>query len=166
VDRGVASVEQVRAALAERGHNPASAAAAAAALAAEASGRAERYAAVLAALARPTRLVRGKALPPAAAAGTVDPSLFAQPEESALHAALLAAEAALGIGAAGGDAAAVEVSDLFAAAAPLAAPVDAFFTNVFVMAEDEALRANRLALAARLARLPAGVVDLAQLPGF
>jgi glycyl-tRNA synthetase beta subunit len=146
--------------LAERGHTPASSAAAAAALAAEASARPERYAAVLAALARPTRLVRGKTLPPAAASGTVDPALFAQDEERALHAALLTAEAALA--AADGD----DVAALFAAAAPLAAPVDAFFTSVFVMAEDEALRANRLALAQRLARLPKGVVDLAQLPGF
>ncbi len=158
VDRGVASVEAVRSALAERGADPAAAASAAAALAAEAAQRPARYAAVLAALARPTRLVRGKALPPAAAAGEVNPALFAQDEERALHAALLAAEAALGDDA--------DVASLFAAAEPLAAPVDAFFTNVFVMADDEALRANRLALAQRLARLPKGVVDLAQLPGF
>jgi glycyl-tRNA synthetase len=173
VDRGVASVEQVRSVLAERGHNPAAAASAARALAAEAADRPARFAAVLAALARPTRLVRGKALPPAAAAGDVNPSLFAQDEERALHAALLAAETSLGIvahgasDAASADAAAsIEVAALFAAAEPLAAPVDAFFTSVFVMAEDEALRANRLALAARLARLPKGVVDLTQLPGF
>jgi glycyl-tRNA synthetase len=169
VDRGVASVEQVRSVLAERGHNPAAAASAAAALAAEAADRPARFAAVLAALARPTRLVRGKALPPAAAAGDVNPALFAQDEERALHAALLAAEAALGIQHPALDAdasAGVEVAALFAAAEPLAAPVDAFFTNVFVMAEDEALRANRLALAARLARLRKGVVDLTQLPGF
>ncbi len=49
---------------------------------------------------------------------------------------------------------------------PVAGPVDAFFDTVFVMCEDAAVRANRLALLREVAALPCGVLDLAQLPGF
>jgi glycyl-tRNA synthetase len=49
---------------------------------------------------------------------------------------------------------------------PVAGPVDAFFDTVFVMCEDAAVRANRLALLREVAALPRGVLDLAQLPGF
>ena len=38
--------------------------------------------------------------------------------------------------------------------------------QVFVMAEDAAVRANRLALLRRVAALPDGVLDLGELPGF
>ena len=163
VDRGMASVEQVRAVLAEQGSDPAAAAVEATALAQMASAQQGRYAAVLAALARPTRLVRGKA---AAGVNTaVDPSLFEQPEESTLHEALLLAEAAVSHAKTRSDSQPV-VAALFEACEPLAEPLDAFFTNVFVMAEDPALRTNRLALAHRVAALPKGVLDLAALPGF
>jgi glycyl-tRNA synthetase beta chain len=42
-------------------------------------------------------------------------------------------------------------------------PVDRFFEEVLVMAEDEALRANRLALLARLDRLMNEVADISKL---
>lgn len=167
VDRGVAGVEAVRAVLAEQGDDPAAAASAAAALAAEAAQRPERYAAALAALARPTRLVRsGAAAAAAASAGggappSVDPSLFVVSQEGELFASLQSAEAAVAAAPAGG-----EVGALFAAAEALRAPLDAFFEHVFVMADEPALRANRLALARRVAALPSGIADLAQLPGF
>jgi glycyl-tRNA synthetase beta chain len=45
----------------------------------------------------------------------------------------------------------------------LAAPVDRFFTDVLVMAEDEALRQNRLALLARVVRLIRPIADLSKL---
>jgi len=156
LDRGVAGAEMVRAVLSEVGSDPGRAAAEAAALAAQPPAR---VAAVVAALARPTRLVRGKA----GAGGEVRPALFAQAEEGALHQALLAAEARLAAARAAGASA---VDALFLAVEPMEGPLEAFFTSVFVMAEEPELRANRLALAARVAALPKGVLDLTQLPGF
>ncbi len=58
------------------------------------------------------------------------------------------------------------VSDWLSAAEPLLPAIDRFFEKVFVMCEDAAVRANRLALLRDLAALPRGVMDLAQLPGF
>lgn len=49
--------------------------------------------------------------------------------------------------------------------AALREPVDAFFDGVMVNAEDAAVRANRLALLARLDRACRSVADLSQLPG-
>ena len=43
--------------------------------------------------------------------------------------------------------------------------VDAFFDSVMVMAEDPALRANRLALLGRLRGLFMHAADLSRLPG-
>ncbi|CAI5491293.1 unnamed protein product [Closterium sp. Naga37s-1] len=45
-------------------------------------------------------------------------------------------------------------------------PLEGFFANVFVMAEEEQLRKNRLGLLSRIARLPEGIADLTVLPGF
>ena len=55
---------------------------------------------------------------------------------------------------------------LLDASVAIVAPTAAFFENVFVMAEDEAIRANRLALLREAADLPKGVLDLSCLPGF
>ncbi len=49
--------------------------------------------------------------------------------------------------------------------AQLRPAVDAFFDQVMVMDEDPKLRANRLALLARMRDLFAGVADLSRLPG-
>ena len=49
--------------------------------------------------------------------------------------------------------------------AQLRPAVDAFFDQVMVMADDPALRANRLALLAQLRGLFSGVADLSRLPG-
>lgn len=42
-------------------------------------------------------------------------------------------------------------------------PVDAFFENVFVMADDEHIRQNRLALCVKIASLPHGILDLSHI---
>jgi glycyl-tRNA synthetase beta chain len=47
--------------------------------------------------------------------------------------------------------------------ASLREPVDCFFDQVMVMVEDSRLRANRLALLARLHRMMNGVADLSAL---
>ena len=49
--------------------------------------------------------------------------------------------------------------------AQLRGPVDAFFDEVMVLAEDPALRANRLQLLGRLQTLLGSVVDLGRLQG-
>ena len=46
------------------------------------------------------------------------------------------------------------------------APINRFFTDVLVMAEDPAVRQARLALVQRIAALPDGIADLSQLQGF
>ena len=48
----------------------------------------------------------------------------------------------------------------------LQAPINRFFTDVLVMAEDPAVRQARLALVQRIAALPDGIADLSQLQGF
>ncbi len=48
----------------------------------------------------------------------------------------------------------------------LHAPINRFFTDVLVMAEDPAVRQARLALVQRIAGLPDGIADLGQLQGF
>ena len=45
-------------------------------------------------------------------------------------------------------------------------PVTSFFDNVFVMAEDERVKSNRIALLRQLAAFTDGIVDLGELPGF
>lgn len=83
---GGASAEAVRAVAAERGDNPALAVATVEQLGA-ALAQGEQLRAVMGALSRPVRIVRGKQVE---AAWTVDPAKFDCQEERALHAALQA----------------------------------------------------------------------------
>ncbi|WP_448509453.1 glycine--tRNA ligase subunit beta [Immundisolibacter sp.] len=90
----------------------------------------------------------------------VDPALFESPAETALLDAIAAAEQA--------GAALVEQGDYTALCLQLATlrePVDAFFDAVMVMADDAAVRRNRLALLAQLHRLLLAVADLSRLQG-
>jgi glycyl-tRNA synthetase beta subunit len=48
----------------------------------------------------------------------------------------------------------------------LQAPINRFFTDVLVMAEDLDVRSARLALVQRIAALPNGIAELSQLQGF
>jgi glycyl-tRNA synthetase beta chain len=90
--------------------------------------------------------------------GPVDPSCFESPAEHELAAALDAAMADTVAPRAVGDYTAV-----LARLAQLQAPVDAFFDGVLVNAEDARVRANRLALLARLKAQFAAVADIARL---
>jgi glycyl-tRNA synthetase len=58
------------------------------------------------------------------------------------------------------------INTLFTAFQPMVAPITAFFDDVLVMAEDETLRENRLALLQRIAALTDGIVDLTKVEGF
>ena len=88
----------------------------------------------------------------------VDPALFREPEEQALHAAVEAAA-----GAAQEALAARDYASYFRAIAGLRPAVDAFLDRVLVMAEEPALRANRLALLKRVAGLAGRVAALGEL---
>jgi glycyl-tRNA synthetase len=58
------------------------------------------------------------------------------------------------------------VDELFTAFQPMIEPINTFFDEVLVMAEDKALRENRLALLQRIAELTKGIVDLTRVEGF
>lgn len=89
---------------------------------------------------------------------TIDASKLVEPAERELHAALVAALADTDASLAAHDYVAV-LSRL----ALLRAPVDAFFDGVMVMAEDAAVRDNRLALLKALADRFAAVAAIEQL---
>ena len=86
--------------------------------------------------------------------------LLQDTDEKALFAALEEAEAKARNAVAGED-----FEGAMAALASLRAPLDAFFDNVTVNADDAALRANRLSLLARLVAATAAVADFSKLEG-
>ena len=87
----------------------------------------------------------------------VDPALLESGAEADLYAALQSCSSAA---AQAGD----YVGSLQALAA-LRAPVDTYFDQVMVMADEPKLRNNRLALLAELDRLCRSVADISCLPG-
>ena len=58
------------------------------------------------------------------------------------------------------------INDFLSAFEPMIPTIDRFFEDVMVMAEDQALRENRLALLQRVVRLASGAADLSRLEGF
>jgi glycyl-tRNA synthetase beta chain len=92
------------------------------------------------------------------ATGTVDDKLLAEPAERALYAAILKVRPEVD--------AAYSRDDFTATLKTLAQlrdAVDAFFNDVMVMAEDEALRNNRLALLSQLHGMMNRVADISKL---
>lgn len=92
--------------------------------------------------------------------GTPDPKLFAQPEETGLHAALNAAEATILDSAMHED-----FAGAMAALARLRPYVDTFFEMVTVNADDPALRANRLRLLSGIRSALGAVADFSRIEG-
>ncbi len=113
----------------------------------------EIFKAALTAYARPARITRGKTV-----AGTVNPAAFEHEEEHRLWDATRQATAAL--------TSASPFTDLFIQLTTLRPVIDAFFEKVFVMADDENVRSNRLALLKHVADLTNGIADLTQVQGF
>jgi glycyl-tRNA synthetase len=108
---------------------------------------------ILPGFARCVRITRDQAvLFPVSAKG------FVEKEEKELFAALQAAE---GTARQKGN-----VDDFLNAFLPMLPAVNAFFDKVLVMAEDKAVRENRLGLLQRIAALSKGVADLSRLEGF
>ncbi len=58
------------------------------------------------------------------------------------------------------------INELLAIVAILIPAINAFFDKVLVMADDPAVRQNRLALVGQVANLSAGIADLSKLEGF
>jgi glycyl-tRNA synthetase beta subunit len=89
------------------------------------------------------------------------PEHYAEPATRSLYEALQAAEARN----AGGDGV-HDVALLGDVLRQLRAPINTFFADVLVMADDPAVRQARLALVQRIAALANGIADLSQLQGF
>ncbi|NLJ60648.1 MAG: glycine--tRNA ligase subunit beta, partial [Firmicutes bacterium] len=85
----------------------------------------------------------------------VDLSLLSEPAEKMLFNALRHAEESIRMMQREKD-----YSGILRELSELAEPIDIFFTEVLVMAEDESLRGNRLALLAHVASLAREVADL------
>ncbi|HHB90493.1 MAG TPA: glycine--tRNA ligase subunit alpha/beta, partial [Anaerolineae bacterium] len=108
---------------------------------------------VFTAYARAKRIVRNLD-----ATYDLNPDAYVEPATRELHAAYEAAAAKL--------AANRHIAVLVQILRDLQAPINNFFENVLVMAEDPTLRAARLALVQRIAALPDGLADLTKLRGF
>lgn len=91
-------------------------------------------------------------------AEAVDTQRFQEAAEHDLHQALLATEPVVQAALAHED-----YARALTALATLKSPVDRFFDDVMVMADDLAVRANRLALLAHLGRLMNRVADISEL---
>ncbi len=87
---------------------------------------------------------------------TVDESRFVEPEEKALHDALRSTVRRPPS----------TVNELLEMVVALIPAINAFFDKVLVMADDEAVRNNRLALVGQIADLSKGLADLSKLEGF
>lgn len=93
-------------------------------------------------------------------AANVDAALFNNEEEKALFSAVQSAETKAAEAIAKED-----FSSAMSAMAELRAPVDAFFDKVMVNDENEAIRANRLALLAKIRSVTGQVADFSKISG-
>lgn len=89
---------------------------------------------------------------------TVDAATLTEPEEKALLAAEEQTAQALSAAVAAGD-----YAGALKALAAIRPQIDEFFVNVMVMADDEQVRANRLALLQKLVSLAAEIGDISKL---
>jgi len=90
----------------------------------------------------------------------VDPALFEDPAEGALYEAFSAVKASVESRVAAGS-----WLDALIEIATLRGPVDAFFDKVMVMAEDQRVRTNRLALLTAIARMFGRIADFSKIAG-
>ncbi len=112
------------------------------------------WAATLQSFARCVRITRSQPSP----ADSLKDAALTEPAEKDLAAALRTAEARRrGPG---------SVDDFLEAFRPMVPAVSRFFEDVLVMADDPAVRANRLALLQRIVALADGVADLSKMEGF
>ena len=88
----------------------------------------------------------------------IDPTLFQDPAESCLYEAFLSAKSTVDIRVESG-----EWLDALTEIATLRGPVDTFFEKVMVMAEDQNVRDNRLALLTGIARMFGKIADFSKI---
>jgi glycyl-tRNA synthetase len=88
----------------------------------------------------------------------IDPSLLEEDAERELYAGVTSVMTV--------ERRAGSVTDFFQVFMPLMPVINQFFDEVLVMAEDPAVKANRLGMLQRIAALANGVVDFTQLEGF
>ena len=146
----------VDAVVAAQGHNPARAARSVQELTAWVS-RAD-WNTILPAYARCVRITRDQK-----SRFPVDPAAFLEDPERDLYTALQAAESSLATVRAAQP---VSPDSFLQAFLPVIPAINHFFDIVLVMAEDPAVRQNRLGLLQRIAALADGVADLSKLEGF
>ena len=144
----------VNAVLAEQSHDPYRAAKAARELAALV--QAPGWADVLTAYARCKRITR-----PLSETYALAPGHYTDAPTRGLYDAAQAAAARMA--ASGAEPGVALLGEVLG---DLQGPINRFFTDVLVMAEDPAVREARLALVQRIAALPDGIADLSQLQGF
>ncbi|XP_006656540.2 glycine--tRNA ligase, chloroplastic/mitochondrial 2 [Oryza brachyantha] len=152
VDEGI-NCEIVRSVLMERANCPYLASQTAIEM--EAFAKTEDFPKIVEAYSRPTRIIRGKEI---GSVLEVDASVFEKDEERALWSVYLEVADKIHPG--------VDIKTFADASLELLQPLEDFFTNVFVMADDEKVRNNRLALLTKVAGLTKGIADLSVLPGF
>jgi glycyl-tRNA synthetase beta chain len=106
------------------------------------------------------RKILEKASVPAGELQSVNPALFEKEAEKNLHVAVRKAAASVGV-----DKRAGKYQEALEEIAGLRKVVDSFFEEVMVMAEDEAVRKNRLALLSELLREFTTIADFSELGG-
>ena len=110
--------------------------------------------AILPAYARCVRILRSSESGVESRQTVVNHKAFVEEAEKGLYAALQEAQSA------------ITVDDFLNAFLPMIPAINEFFDKVLVMAEDEMLRQNRLALVGQIANLSHGIADLSKLEGF
>ena len=140
----------VDAVLAAQSHNPAASARAAKAL--QAWVERPDWDTILPAFARCVRITRSQSVEQQ----SVDPARFVENEEKQLYVAVQTTVAALPS----------TVDEFLNNVVILIPAITTFFDKVLVMAEDQQVRENRLALLQSIASLSTGIADLSKLAGF
>jgi glycyl-tRNA synthetase len=112
----------------------------------------EQFQKVLTAYLRPARIIRDREI-----SGDINPDLFETDDERQLWQSYQQVSQRLSPGS--------TLNEFVKVFAPLTEQIDRFFDNVMVMAEDEALRDNRLRLMKAFANLQNGIVDLTKIQG-
>ncbi|MBZ0267552.1 glycine--tRNA ligase subunit beta, partial [bacterium] len=143
----------VAAVVASSGAHPLDARARSAALSALRSARGEDFEALAAGCKRAKNILKKGAVD-----GDPVADKLVEPAEKDLHAAYVSVSARVR-----GAVEQRRYDEAFTALAELRAPIDAFFDSVLVMADDEAVRANRLRLLGRIVEAMTGIADLSRL---
>ncbi|MFH1908395.1 MAG: glycine--tRNA ligase subunit beta [Chloroflexota bacterium] len=122
---------------------------------------------ILPAFARCVRILRSNESGVESRQTVVNPKAFVEEAEKGLYAALQEAQSAIRAQHLLGNLqSTITVDDFLNAFLPMIPAINEFFDKVLVMAEEEAVRMNRLALVGQIANLSNGLADMSKLEGF